>query len=121
MTWTEPANTGPGVDGYDVQYRKSGSFLSWPHSGSGTSTTITDLDLNTRYEVQVRATNDEGTGGWSASGFGTTSANQRPVFDEGGSATRSLAEKHPARSGHRQPHKSDRSRGSRGDLPSYRR
>ena len=95
VTWTEPANTGPGVDGYDVQYRKSGSFLPWPHSGSGTSTTITDLDLNTRYEVQVRASNDEGTGAWSSSGFGTTSANQRPVFDEGGSATRSLAENTP--------------------------
>ena len=95
VTWTEPANTGPGVDGYDVQYRKSGSFLPWPHSGSGTSTTITDLDLNTRYEVQVRATNDEGTGAWSSSGLGTTSANQRPVFDEGGSATRSLAENTP--------------------------
>ena len=95
VTWTEPANTGPGVDGYDVQYRKSGSFLPWPHSGSGTSTTITDLDLNTRYEVQVRASNDEGTGGWSASGLGATSANQPPVFDEGGSATRSLAENTP--------------------------
>ncbi len=95
VTWTEPANTGPGVDGYDVQYRKDGSFLPWPHSGSGTSTTITDLDLNTRYEVQVRASNDEGTGAWSSSGFGTTSANQRPVFDEGGSATRSLAENTP--------------------------
>ena len=95
VTWTEPVNTGPGVDGYDVQYRKSGSFLPWPHSGSGTSTTITDLDLNTRYEVQVRATNDEGTGAWSPSGLGATSANQRPVFDKGGSATRSLAENTP--------------------------
>ena len=92
VIWTEPANTGPDIDGYDVQYRTgSGSFLPWPHDGPGTSTTITDLDLNTRYEVQVRATNDEGTGGWSASGFGTTSANQRPVFDET-SPTRSLAE-----------------------------
>ena len=95
VTWTEPVNTGPGVDGYDVQYRKSGSFLPWPHSGDGTTATITDLDLNTRYEVQVRASNDEGTGAWSSSGFGTTSANQRPVFDEGGSATRSLAENTP--------------------------
>ena len=95
VTWTEPVNTGPGVDGYDVQYRKSGSFLPWPHSGDGATATITDLDLNTRYEVQVRASNDEGTGGWSASGFGTTSANQPPVFDEGGSATRSLAENTP--------------------------
>ena len=92
VTWTEPVNTGPGVDGYDLQYRKSGSFLPWPHTGDGTTATITGLDVNTRYEVQVRATNDEGTGRWSASGFGTTSANQPPVFDEGGSATRSLTE-----------------------------
>ena len=76
-----------------MQYRKgSGSFLPWPHDGDGTTATITDLDLNTRYEVQVRATNDEGTGEWSSSGRGATSANQRPVFTDGSSATRSLAE-----------------------------
>ena len=96
VTWTEPVNTGPGVDGYDVQYRTgSGSFLPWPHDGDGTTATITGLDVNTRYEVQVRASNDEGTGAWSSSGRGATSANQRPVFDEGGSATRSLAENTP--------------------------
>ena len=82
VTWTEPLNTGPGIHDYDVQYRKSGSFLPWPHSGPGTATTIPDLDPNTRYEVQVRAHNDEGESIWSASGFGNTSANQRPVFDD---------------------------------------
>ena len=96
VTWDEPVNTGPEVDGYDVQYRTgSGSFLPWPHDGDGTTATITGLDVNTRYEVQVRASNDEGTGAWSSSGRGATSANQRPVFDEGGSATRSLAENTP--------------------------
>ncbi len=96
VTWTEPANTGPEVDGYDVQYRTgSGSFLPWTHDGDGTTATITGLDVNTRYEVQVRATNDEGTGAWSSSGRGATSTNQRPIFDEGGSATRSLAENTP--------------------------
>ena len=70
MTWTEPANTGPDVHDYDVQYRKSGSFLPWPHDGPGTTTTIPDLEVNTRYEVQVRAHNDEGESEWSASGFG---------------------------------------------------
>ena len=93
VTWAEPVNTGPDVHDYDVQYRKSGSFLPWPHDGSGT-TTITGLDVNTRYEVQVRATNDEGTGDWSASGFGTTSTNQPPVFDET-APTRSLTENTP--------------------------
>ena len=70
VTWTEPANTGPEVDDYDVQYRTgSGSFLPWPHNTS-TTTTITNLQVNTRYEVQVRAHNDEGESEWSASGFG---------------------------------------------------
>ncbi len=94
MTWTEPVNTGPDIDDYDVQYRTgSGSFLPWQHN-TGTTTTITDLEVNTRYEVQVRATNDEGTGAWSSSGRGATSANQRPVFDES-APTRSLAENTP--------------------------
>ena len=92
VTWTEPSNTGPDIEDYDVQYRKSGSFLPWPRDGDGTTATITDLEVNTRYEVQVRATNDEGTGEWSSSGFGATSANLPPVFDEGGSATRQVAE-----------------------------
>ena len=92
MTWAEPANTGPDVDDYDVQSRKSGAFLPWPHTGPGTAATIPDLEVNTRYEVQVRAHNDEGESSWSASGFGTTSANQRPVFEDGSSATRSLDE-----------------------------
>ena len=91
VTWTEPVNTGPDIDDYDVQYRRSGRFLPWPHSGDGLTTTIPDLDPNSRYEVQVRASNAEGTGGWSASGFGNTRANQRPVFDES-APTRSLAE-----------------------------
>ena len=92
VTWTEPTNTGPDIYDYDVQYRTgSGSFIPYPHNNTSTTTTITDLNVNTRYEVQVRATNDEGTGLWSSSGFGTTSANQPPVFDET-SPTRSLAE-----------------------------
>ena len=94
VTWTEPVNTGPDVHDYDLQYRKSGSFLPWPHDGPGATTTIPDLDLNSPYEVQVRASNAEGTGAWSASGFGSTGANQPPVFDET-APTRSLTENTP--------------------------
>ena len=92
VTWDAPDNTGPAINDYDVQYRKSGNFLPHTHDGPGTSATIIDLDVNTRYEVQVRATNDEGEGGWSGSGFGTTSSNLSPVFDEGRSTTREVAE-----------------------------
>ncbi len=92
VTWDAPDNTGPDITDYDVQYRKSGNFLPHAHDGPGTTTTISDLDANTRYEVQVRATNDEGTSLWSRAGFGTTSSNLPPVFDEGRSATREVAE-----------------------------
>ena len=92
VTWDAPDNTGPDITDYDVQYRKSGSFLPHTHDGPGTSATISDLDVNTRYEVQVRASNDEGTSLYSSSGFGTTSSNLPPVFDEGRSATREVTE-----------------------------
>ncbi len=70
VSWTAPANTGPAITDYDVQYRagSSGGFTPWAHSGTGTSTTITGVDASTAYQVQVRATNAEGTGDWSASG-----------------------------------------------------
>ena len=92
--WTAPGNTGPTISGYDVQYRAggSGAFTSWPHHGSGTTATITGLAAGTSYEVQVRAINEEGTGAWSPSGNGRTTANQAPTFTEGSAATRSLAE-----------------------------
>ena len=75
VTWTTPANTGPPITDYDVQYRvgNSGAFTDWPHSGTGLTATITGLTANMSYEVQVRAKNAEGTGAWSNSGDGTTS------------------------------------------------
>ena len=72
MIWIEPANPGPDIDDYDVRYRKDGNFLSWPHDQTGTTATITELEVNTRYEMQVQAHNPEGWSEWSVSRFGTT-------------------------------------------------
>ena len=85
VSWSAPGNTGPAIDDYDVQYRQgtSGSFSNWSHSGTGTSTTITGLNVSTLYQVRVLARNDEGVSGWSsASSFTTGSApvNTLPAF-----------------------------------------
>ena len=98
VTWAEPANTGPRIDGYDVHYREVGSGPTrWDHFGSDRSAIITDLKAGTRYEVQVRARSDEGTGDWSRWGSGMPNpdvANRNPAFS-GGSRSLSVAENTP--------------------------
>ena len=102
VTWDAPTtNTGPPVTGYGLQYKKT-SESSWTpqsHTGTGVTATITGLDANTEYQVQVQASNDEGTGGWSASGAGTTvttsAANQAPVIGGPDSVTITVAENKP--------------------------
>ena len=74
VSWTEPSNTGPAITDYDVQYRQmdsEDSFIEWNSTNTSTDlmTSITGIMSDTHYEVQVRATNDEGTGDWSNSGF----------------------------------------------------
>ena len=83
VSWTAPSVTGrPAITDYDVQYRKSG-VIAWTDAsfdGTTLTTTITGLEIGTTYEAQVRAKNDEGAGDWSATGSGSTDANNAPVF-----------------------------------------
>ena len=74
VNWSEPENTGPPITDYDVQYREGGSggFTDAQHEGPGLALTLANLEAGTLHEVQVRATNDEGTGDWSESGEGMT-------------------------------------------------
>ena len=76
VSWSEPENTGPAITDYDAQYREKGRgrFTGALHDGPGRTVTLSDLNAGTVYEVQVRATNDEGTGGWSDPGEGMTVA-----------------------------------------------
>ena len=94
VSWSAPANTGPAITDYDVQYRKTtdSSWSDHAFTGTATSTQITGLDAPTVYEVQVRATNDEGTGNWSTSTAATTTDNRAPSFTDGATTTRSVAE-----------------------------
>ncbi len=81
VSWTAPANSGPAITGYDVQYRTgSDAFtLASPGPGTATSLTITGLTAATLYEVQVRAVNAEGDGPYSALGTGTPLAPPTPT------------------------------------------
>ena len=71
VSWTAPANSGPPITDYDVRYRlgDSGSWNDVSHTGTGRTATITGLTAGTIDDVavQVRATNDEGTGVYSES------------------------------------------------------
>ena len=96
VTWTAPANPGkPAISGYDLRYRAgtSGSWTDGPQNRTGASASIASLAAGTPYQVQVRATNAEGDGPWSASGTGSTgtSSNTAPTFANP-TATRSVPE-----------------------------
>ncbi len=82
VSWSAPDNAGPEITDYDVQYR-AGASEPWSdgsHIGTALTAILTGLLEDTSYQVQVRATNAEGTGGWSASGSGETDANAAPSF-----------------------------------------
>ena len=75
VNWTPPSNAGkPEIEDYAVQYREGdvGSWNNWSHTGTDTNTTITGLEKGTSYQVQIAASNEEGTSPWSAPGRGQT-------------------------------------------------
>ena len=84
VTWAAPDNAGPAITDYDYRYRTASPEGAWREVTNTTitalSATITGLAENTSYDVQVRATNDEGAGAWSDSGSGRTDANAAPAF-----------------------------------------
>ena len=81
VSWTEPATSGPDIDDYDLRYRAgaSGNWSNGPQNVTATLASIGSLDAGTSYQVQVRATNDEGDSNWSPSGSGATTAEATPT------------------------------------------
>ena len=88
VSWTAPDVTGkPALTDYDVRWFKGESDpaneADWvepgetgghDHVGTQTTAEIGGLDLVSAYRVQVRATNEEGSSGWSDAGQGSTVA-----------------------------------------------
>ena len=97
VVWHAPENTGPAIDGYEVQYKKttetSFSDLDPTHTGTDAVATIIDLEADTSYQVRVRATNPESQNAqnqeiasWSLVGTGSTNKgdNGPPKFIDSG-------------------------------------
>ena len=84
VTWSPPANSGPPITDYDYRYRAAGQWIEVTDTTvPGSSATIAGLTADTSYLVQVRATNADGTSGWSFSSDGArTSANAAPAFSD---------------------------------------
>ena len=78
VSWSAPDNAGPAITDYDYRHRTTSPQGSWTEVTGTTITTLSatigSLAENTSYDVQVRATNDEGTGAWSDAGSGSTDA-----------------------------------------------
>ena len=73
VSWTEPdqgnnmASNMASVTGYRLQHSTNGStWTSVTLSGTGTSTTVTNLDNGTAYWVRVQANSSVGYGAWSS-------------------------------------------------------
>ena len=94
--WDPPSNTGPAISRYDVQYRiretETASIASF--GPTNTMGIINQLVRGSYYEVQVRATNDEGAGEWShkAETDPRVNRNEFPEFSSGAAAKFSLVE-----------------------------
>ena len=83
VTWTAPSNVGrPDIEHYDVQYREAGAsqWTDGPQDVTVTSATIMSVDAGKSYEVQVRATNDEGDGPWAVWGADNSPATGKPTI-----------------------------------------
>ena len=96
FNWQPPVNTGPDITDYDYRHRENRPGAGWTEvvdtTITSTQATLTGLEEQTDYRIEVRATNDEGTSLWSQHVVGTTANNQAPVFRDGSRAFRSVPE-----------------------------
>lgn len=102
ISWQEPANTGSPITGYDIRYRKVGggiyttrsvelgtSYTLAPADDEDTADTDERLEPNERYQVVVRAKNDERDSLWSPEVTARTNrGNDDPAFDDRDDFTR---------------------------------
>ncbi len=83
LRWRAPANTGPPITAYELEYRAAGT-VAWNDVtvGAELSATLSGLAPDTLYEIRLRAINDEGSSDWSSLGNGRTGASDTDTTDD---------------------------------------
>jgi len=69
LTWTAPVVVGTGLTNYSVQWRTTagpGSWNTFTHGSTATTSTVTGLTNATSYDFQVAAINATGTGAYTS-------------------------------------------------------
>ena len=103
VTWTPPARTGGvGITSYDLRHVESDAtdkadsrwtLVDDAWTGGPLTYTVTGLSGNVEYDIQVRAVSASGDGLWSETRSARTIASADvPVFADGPTATRSIAD-----------------------------
>ena len=100
VNWDPPSNTGTTpITAYDVRYIESdatdksdGEWTVENRTSVSRSYTIPNVTNHTKYNVQVRAVNNNGNGLWSPVSEGTPVPNTDPYFEEGDYADRLIPE-----------------------------
>ena len=108
VAWTAPSQTaGLKVTAYDLRYIDSDSpdkddanwtliEDAWTEAGGGNlEYVISGLTRGSRYDVEVRAVNEDGEGPWSAPTSTLVPLNRPPVFDVNDNSTREVEENSP--------------------------
>ena len=106
VAWTAPVpTTGSEVTAYDLRHIQSDADKTvesnwtvveevWTAGAGDLEYAVTGLTGGTGYDVQLRAINEWGAGDWSAAASATPQ-NALPMFNEGATTTRSVAENTP--------------------------
>ncbi len=104
VSWSAPArNGGAEITGYDVRYiegdetdRADSNWdveIAWSTGDGALEHTVSSIDNDLGYDIEVRAANSEGAGAWS--GTAMLRRNQRPRFPSTETGLRSVDENMP--------------------------
>ncbi len=97
VSWRPPENSGTSITKYQVRYKPKAKskWTILTLKGNLLDTLIFGLERGVEYEAGVRAKNGYSYGNWSHANIGTTTPNHPPVFSNGESTDRAVAENTP--------------------------